>query len=74
MPKIVTFTVKDHAGIPHEYETMLFDPSEGVELYQQVTAAVGDLSPFSYTSTLVPVMRTLPPKPQRPPVPVALPI
>lgn len=42
MPKTVTFSVKDHAGVPHEYETMLFDSGEGVELYQQVLAAIGE--------------------------------
>lgn len=42
MPKTVTFIVKDHAGVPHEYETMLFDTGEGVELYQQVIAAIGE--------------------------------
>ena len=54
MPKTVTFIAKDYAGVPHEYETMLFDPSEGVELYQQVTAAVGEpiaVLVYEYTRT-----------------------
>lgn len=38
----VKFVVKDYAGKPHEYETTLFPPSVGTDLYRQITAAVSE--------------------------------